>query len=170
MKTLDAAIKHAKATARIFGYGSRIYHDTATGEYHAFAGSRGPLERRATLKEVARVSKSGGVTQEAPPIAIQGNPAMKAKRKTKSISRRSQITGKPPTARLKKRRTTMAILAKRGVRGVFPNPDRADHAIWVQIMRNGKWLDVDGYGNEHVAGAVARVFGNAGYTARVVRK
>lgn len=44
------------------------------------------------------------------------------------------------------------------------------HDIWVQIMRNGRWHDVDGFSGEEGAKALATVLGRAGYTARVIRK
>jgi len=83
------------------------------------------------------------------------------------INRRSQITKRPPSKRLRTRRKMMTLMRERGFEGAFPNPN--SHDVWVQIQRSGKWHDVDGY-SEPVARAVAEIFGKAGYTARVIRK
>jgi hypothetical protein len=88
--------------------------------------------------------------------------------RTAYVTRPSQITKRSPTKRLRQRRETMTLMRERGFEGAFPNP--SSHDVWVQIQRSGKWFDVDGYGSEAVARAVAEVFGKAGYTARVVRK
>jgi len=56
---------------------------------------------------------------------------------------------------------TMSLLAQH-------NP--SSHDILVQIMRNGRWHDVDSYSGEEGAKAVAHVLARAGFTARVIRK
>ena len=51
-------------------------------------------------------------------VEMKKNPIRK---RAKSIGRRSQITGKPPSARLKRRR---AAVKRRHVKGYWPNPLR----------------------------------------------
>jgi len=86
---------------------------------------------------------------------------------SKAMGTKDQIRVVPLPATVRKsdpkkqnpQRKTMSLLAQ--------NPS---HDILVQIMRNGRWHDVDGYSGEEGAKAIAHVLARAGFTARVIRK
>ncbi len=85
------------------------------------------------------------------PIKRENNPMKKTP--AKSIKRKSQITGKPPTKRLVSRR---AVQAKKPVRGYFPNPGR--YVVWSCSSEKGPWRRLAGFASKELAFEYARAY------------
>jgi len=114
---------------------------------------------QSALRAAVKYQELITVWEQQNPGRKWGTMQRKSNPKRKRAKAASARTASAKRKAAPKRARKMTLLSR--------NPD---HAIWVQIMRGGKWHDVDGYGNEVVAAAIANVLGNAGYTARVVRK